>query len=53
MGRRKVTKADEHDLVSWIRRSRFLRPGETAAIKRRLRRRERHNGKRELNRGNE
>ncbi len=53
MAKRKTIKADEYDLVSWIRRCRFLRPGETAAIKRRMRRRERHDHKRELKRGNE
>lgn len=53
MAKRKVIKADEHDLVSWYRRFRFVRAGETAAIKLRIRRRERHDSKRELRRGYE
>lgn len=53
--KRKAVKADEQDVVTgWRRHLCYMqRAGVTAAIKRRMRRRERHNGKRETQRGDQ
>jgi hypothetical protein len=51
MSRRLPAKrADEQDVVTGWRRVLHWRPGEVARIKRRLRRRERHHAKTEVNR---
>ena len=51
--KRKASKADEQDVVTgWRRVMCYLRrAGATDAIKRRMRRRERHDGKANLRRG--
>lgn len=55
MPKRKTVKADEWDVVTGWRRwlCYMQRAGVTAGIKRRMRRRERHDHKRELKRGKE
>lgn len=47
---RQVRHADEVDVVSRWRRVMSWRPGEVAAIKRRIRRRERHEARQQLRR---
>ena len=44
-------KSDEMDVITGWRRYLIWRPGDLAAIKRRLRRRERHHAKAALRRG--
>lgn len=53
--KRRVIKGDEYDTVSWMRRylCYLARPGATDKIKRRLRRRERHDAKHQIRRGDD
>jgi hypothetical protein len=47
---RQARRADEQDVVTGWRRVLSWRRGEVAAVKRRMRRRERHDARRELRR---
>ncbi len=53
--KRKTIKADEYNVVGWMRPyiGYLARTGAVARVKRRMRRRERHDAKHQLRQGNE